>query len=156
MNHLVKIKFYLFLQIHLVVTRRIFLWSSSLFVGDSCQIRPKSFSVLNLRLFLIVSLNNVWLSLSLSICCSFLKKKKNKAYVANFISNLVIWHLSSSQLARLLLSFLCVTPKTPKSWSSSLWEDRVKNYKNGGSMSYFRKGQNLAVNIIVVIGYNSH
>ena len=62
--------------------------------------------------------------LSLSICCSFLKKEKRKkkkeAYVASVTGNLVIWHVSSSQLARLLLSFLCVTPKTPKSWSGSL------------------------------------
>ena len=76
MNHPVKIKFYLFLQILLVVRRCVCLWSSSLFVGDSCQIRPKSFSVLNLRLFLVVSLTNVWLSLTTKQVLQFLKKKK--------------------------------------------------------------------------------
>ena len=82
--------------------------------------------------------------------------KKRESICCKCKGNLVIWHVSSSQLARLLLPFLYVTPKTPKSWSSSLWEDSAKSYKIGGSISYFRKWLNLAVNIIVVIGYNSH
>ena len=117
MNHPIKIKFYLFLQILLVVTRRIFVWSSSLFVWDSCQIRPKSFSILNLRLFLIVSLTNVWLSLITKHMLQFVKKERKKKHML--------------QVLQAILSFGMYHPRNLQGFSSHFYVSHLKHQNHG-------------------------
>ena len=105
------------MQILLVVTRHIFVWSSSLFVWDSCQSRPKSFSVLNLRFFKNVSLTNVWLSLITKHMLQFVKKERKKKHML--------------QVLQAISSFGMYHPRNLQGFSSHFYVLHLKHQNHG-------------------------